>query len=848
MLEIADSQRGGSDQKARHKLSTKEIVDKKGTQFGGSVTNVATRKGKSFIIEGEVPVPSTCKGRVLTDWPYNRGSTPPAFHPLPLYTPVDTRDENGKMKEADGRVFGRNYFSNHSRSMVTAGGFLNGLPRAGDGYRPYRVCGKGVIEAVEAEKRAKQLEALEDAAGDDPFVLANLDILRKTKVKMVPIEDQIARRVVSLHGGGEWGNPLEFLPIQLTKAPDLLELDLSSNKLRRIPDAICNMVNLEWFNLDSNCLEVLPQGMGQLKSLVWLSACNNLVDRIPASFAKLQVIQMADFSNNTIELLTEHTTSVSSLTTLSFFGNKLNSQMPAYPGAEPHEVLKMASLHKLVSLTNINLELNKLTHVPFGLSALENLKFLRLGRNQIVSRGAGSTSYPELDAADAMRQLQHLAPNLLFLELHHNRVDWIPEEICVLSRLTHLDFSSNQICSIPDEVTQLVVLRTFKMDRNPLHSIPTSMASMSWLREFTSKDNVIGRVGGLTEKVPGGTVGKWRRQHGPLDGKIFQQLGKFLQLDPMVLSHYEKAQCVTAFDAHAGMNGAIVQKPSHFTSPVLKPPGTAGSGSASRRSSRHGSRHGARRAMETTFEVGEHDDASTEAQGAKGRLELQEARARYTLRRNERFGGQAPRSPGALSMSSPDPAAVPFHDTTRSPQKNTYGSPDRRGITGFAANLSSDRLSPSDPITRKGTRSREASRPHVRTYLFEHQFANSMYVLEDGWKEDMAVKKSGMVGARGQHVRTGSSVSSASFGSKDKPQSNSRIGTSVSHGSSVGAAAKPKYEQIQEQQEQEAEELLRFNAQMGITETQPPPSEYSFEYYRNTATTPYIPIERLQGL
>ena len=111
----------------------------------------------------------------------------------------------------------------------------------------------------------------------------------------------------------------------------------------------------------------------------------------------------------------------------------------------------MADLRRMVDLVTLNLECNKLTHVPFGLSALKALKFLRLGRNLIESRGSGGTSYPELSAADAMRQLRHLADNLVVLEMHQNRVDWIPDEICLLSRLTHLDLSANQVAVIPHQ-------------------------------------------------------------------------------------------------------------------------------------------------------------------------------------------------------------------------------------------------------------------------------------------------------------------------------------------------------------------------------------------------------------
>lgn len=251
--------------------------------------------------------------------------------------------------------------------------------------------------------------------------------------------------------------------------------------------------------------------------------------------------------------------------------------------------------------------------------------------------------------------------------------------------------------------------------------------------------------------------------------------------------------------------------------------------------------------METTYEVDEYNDASTEAQRARGRLELQEAKLRYTHRRNEKFGGRAPQSPGAFSMSSPEPAASPFKGSMRSGLKDTLGSPDRDGIRGFIAQSTNGAsMSPSSPMTHPGTRARE-TRPHVRTYLFEHQLENSMYVLEDGWKEDLAATKPRVLGAGDEQARRGTSASGASSTDRDLSRSDSRIGTSASHASCT-SAAKPKYLQIQEQQQLEAEERARFNQQMGVTEPEPPPKEYSFEYYRNTATTPYIPIERLQGL
>lgn len=146
------------------------------------------------------------------------------------------------------------------------------------------------------------------------------------------------------------------------------------------------------------------------------------------------------------------------------------------------------------------------TFVPVGLSALKKLKFLRLGRNQIVSHGTAGTCFPELDASDAFKDLKYLDSNLLFLDLRQNRVDWIPSEICLLSSLTHLDLSTNHISMIPGEVTSLAALRTFKVDRNRFRSIPTSISEMPWLREFSCKDNILIRRPSCSH-IPSGNFG-----------------------------------------------------------------------------------------------------------------------------------------------------------------------------------------------------------------------------------------------------------------------------------------------------------------------------------------------------
>ncbi|KAJ1474264.1 hypothetical protein T484DRAFT_3276847 [Baffinella frigidus] len=255
-------------------------------------------------------VPNTLHNQVHTDWPYGRGSTPEFYHPLPLYTPVDTRDENGKAREQDGRVFSRTYFATHVGSIETPGGFLNGLPRAGKKFRPERICGRGVIEDMEKVVNARKQEAKEALfRGERPSLQSRGDrrIAESGKEMRVGIgaiiQSQIREsggRSMIIRTGGDTGIPLTSFPRDIAKLDQLRRLDLCFNKIEHLSAEICKCTALTLLALDGNKIQQLPQAIGQLKHLRVLSCRNNAIDRLPQSVTSLRSLATLDLSSNSV--------------------------------------------------------------------------------------------------------------------------------------------------------------------------------------------------------------------------------------------------------------------------------------------------------------------------------------------------------------------------------------------------------------------------------------------------------------------------------------------------------------------------------------------------------------------
>jgi hypothetical protein len=83
----------------------------------------------------------------------------------------------------------------------------------------------------------------------------------------------------------------------------IVKLDLSRNKIERLPDEIGNMKCLETFILNNNQITDLPNQFQNLKKLKTLNFSNNCLETIPEWFVLMNELKDIDISYNSIVIL-----------------------------------------------------------------------------------------------------------------------------------------------------------------------------------------------------------------------------------------------------------------------------------------------------------------------------------------------------------------------------------------------------------------------------------------------------------------------------------------------------------------------------------------------------------------
>lgn len=86
---------------------------------------------------------------------------------------------------------------------------------------------------------------------------------------------------------------------------NLKELRISSNRINKIPNEICELNNLELLELDNNEVSHLPEDFGLLKNLKIINLKRNNLKNLPDSFESLENLEIIDLRNNELQQLPE---------------------------------------------------------------------------------------------------------------------------------------------------------------------------------------------------------------------------------------------------------------------------------------------------------------------------------------------------------------------------------------------------------------------------------------------------------------------------------------------------------------------------------------------------------------
>ncbi|CAJ2658806.1 unnamed protein product [Trifolium pratense] len=230
----------------------------------------------------------------------------------------------------------------------------------------------------------------------------------------------------------------------LTSCRYLANLDVSNNRLSKLPKSIGNL-SLEHFYANSVGINgYIPLEIGNMSNLIELSlSMNDLNGSIPSTI-KRSNLQLLDLDYNGLQgSIVHELCEVSSLSELYLTSNKLSGVLPTCLG-------------NMTSLRKFHIGYNKFTSlIPLSFWNLEDILEVNLSSNALIGN--------------------------------------LPPEIKNLRALTLFDLSKNQISSnIPTAISLLRTLETLSLANNKLNGpIPTSLGEMFSLSFLDLSHNLI---------------------------------------------------------------------------------------------------------------------------------------------------------------------------------------------------------------------------------------------------------------------------------------------------------------------------------------------------------------------
>jgi Leucine-rich repeat (LRR) protein len=243
-------------------------------------------------------------------------------------------------------------------------------------------------------------------------------------------------------------NRLTSLPEQLSTATHLKSLLLQSNLLRSVPSL--EHVPLTVLDLSHNQLEHVPPGMGRHHNLGSPNLMHNCIAQLPKDFETTQA--------HTIHL-----------------GHNLLTWLPDMP--EPRFTILDVSHNQLECLperfpygrVTVSVHNNRLTRLP---DAAKSLHDWNLGHNQIHDPGM---LLPWPDVTD--------------LNLEHNGICRLPDNMGDFAGLQELNLDSNQLTTLPDSMGQLTQLKRLWLRNNQLTHLPSTLSSCTSLAALVVSHN-----------------------------------------------------------------------------------------------------------------------------------------------------------------------------------------------------------------------------------------------------------------------------------------------------------------------------------------------------------------------
>ncbi|KAG2211106.1 hypothetical protein INT46_004705 [Mucor plumbeus] len=222
----------------------------------------------------------------------------------------------------------------------------------------------------------------------------------------------------------------------------LVELDISRNKLTRLPSQIGQLVHLRILNATSNQLADIPNELFSLKDLQVLTLSQNQIKIIPEDMPKfLPNLVTFRIAANVIESLPNR---------LDFWVKMRHLQLGSVYGGN-RLVQLPDSITEMPVLEELDVSYNQLRLLPHDLE-IQTLQILNVCSNQL----------------DFIPKSIAHCYQLKSLNLSKNHLTSLPADLVNLRKLELLDISENLLCIMPAEILERMQSATLLITGNPL--------------------------------------------------------------------------------------------------------------------------------------------------------------------------------------------------------------------------------------------------------------------------------------------------------------------------------------------------------------------------------------------
>lgn len=337
-------------------------------------------------------------------------------------------------------------------------------------------------------------------------------------------------------------NNLKELPSSFNLLTKLEHLKLDHNEFQTLPKVLAEMRSLKTLSISHNKLEEHSEDLGSLINLETLDLSSNNLSSLPYSFVRLNRLRELNIAENKFNIIPECI--INGMRNLEILDLSLNKRMNLNVPPCSRILRKFYAMKngvcrrfprwlltpKYSALQEVNMNGTEFTKFKFpDENALLNLRSLsmtqstlsdqileKLTRNMIrLEKLNVGNDNPEKEGnilcSMPVQQLKnpHLLReiymqgvglpmmgrsvadlrNVTIMDISRNRIDWLPDEFCLLQKLEVLIMDNNGLSILPENFGNLVALKELIANSNHLSNLPASMKSLKKLRFLDLYEN-----------------------------------------------------------------------------------------------------------------------------------------------------------------------------------------------------------------------------------------------------------------------------------------------------------------------------------------------------------------------